>query len=1119
MDIKMESLTIEQTLRQKLHRVRQKQKRLDLVSGILIWIDCVFLTALLLLVLEAIFWFPTSIRTGLIFLFTLLTSCLFLVFIGFRIWKFSRKHIPSDDVLALKTGSHFPKIKDRLADALQVFRNTEKSDSQISRVMAKEALKKVTEEIRDLSLNDAVSRRPLKRKFIRTGQVFLLFFLLIVVFRSPLQQSATRLRFHMQTFNRPRPFELVVHTETGTTRHLYGEDLSLEVQVDGEHDPPESIELALTPEGGEKKQVIRLRSPFQHTISKLKRDLTLVARSGSVRSGKVNISVYQLPEVRTLKLQIKHPAYTGLDSQVLDPNMGTVSALRGSRIDVEIKASKDLSSASLNFDSGSLNNMKVTGNMASASFVVRDNDTYFFEITDTSGYQNKNPITYTVTALDDSPPVARILSPAEDTDVEKGMQLDLVFLGDDDYGLTRSSFVYWIHENYGDPDSVLIPIKLDSSQIRRSVMDWTWDLGQIGLYPEDKASYFYEVWDNDAVNGPKPGRSRVYTVRFPSVMEIYEQVENQQEDQLETLEDLLGQSLEMQEKLSRLSDELKTGKEAGWETRKNLEAQAEQLEQMEKTVEQLQQDLENIIEQLEKHDLAGEAVLEKYQELQKLYQEITTPEFKEAMSEFQEMMQNIPQETLMQEADKLNLTQDSFMKSIERTLNLLKRLRVEQKMDELVHRMEDMKTRQESLNEQMNQKASDDNSDLSESQQQLQEDMKDFESELDSLSQKMEKLSNMPTETMRELMEKMQEMNLSGQMGDMTAQIKSGKQEMAGKQGEKSLQDMDNVAQMLQAMQQQLMSGQKAKVMAELQRASQELLNLSMKQEVLMQPQSGGSGGNKEMEKQANLQRGLGQITQSLFDLSQETFAVTPEMGRALGEAAQNMQQALTGMQQAGRPGVKGGQQGAMGALNQAVMSIQQSMDNMSGSQSGLGAESFMQGLEQLGLRQMALNQKLMDMLNQGQLTLEQQAELSRMAAEQRAIQEQLGEMLRRAGQQSNIPGRLSQLAQEMETVIQELQKRQPGRQTIQRQQRILSRLLEAQNSLQKQDLSRKRQAKTGKDFLRAGPEDLILQKNALQDRIRRELLHLGREGYTKDYEVLIRKYLDAVSGRAEQSQ
>ena len=91
--------------------------------------------------------------------------------------------------------------------------------------------------------------------------------------------------------------------------------------------------------------------------------------------------------------------------------------------------------------------------------------------------------------------------------------------------------------------------------------------------------------------------------------------------------------------------------------------------------------------------------LEKYQELQELFEEIASPEMKQAMSELQEALENIDPQQIQEALEKMEFNQESFLKNIERTIELFKRLRVEQKFDEIINKAEELAQQQEELNE------------------------------------------------------------------------------------------------------------------------------------------------------------------------------------------------------------------------------------------------------------------------------------------------------------------------------------------------------------------------------------------------------------------------------------
>ena len=276
--------------------------------------------------------------------------------------------------------------------------------------------------------------------------------------------------------------------------------------------------------------------------------------------------------------------------------------------------------------------------------------------------------------------------------------------------------------------------------------------------------------------------------------------------------------------------------------------------------------------------------------------------------------------------------------------------------------------------------------------------------------------------------------------------------------------------------------------------------------------QSGETDRNEASKTQLSLIEGLSQVADSLYELSQQTFSVTPEMGKAIGKAHANMVQALQKMTESGDgQSVSDQQSAAMGGLNEAVMAIQESMDSLSSGGSGLGMEQFFLSLEQMGMQQMMINRQMMDLLQQGRLSLEQQAAMSRMAAEQAAVKKMLEETLEKFGDRSDVAGNLDKLAEEMEEVIEALKTEGASQETVRRQERILSRLLDAQRSVKRKDYSRKRKAKSGQDVFRRSPEDETSSIPDVLDRLRRDILRIGKEGYTKDYQALIRSYFEAL--------
>ena len=93
--------------------------------------------------------------------------------------------------------------------------------------------------------------------------------------------------------------------------------------------------------------------------------------------------------------------------------------------------------------------------------------------------------------------------------------------------------------------------------------------------------------------------------------------------------------------------------------------------------------------------------------------------------------------------------------------------------------------------------------------------------------------------------------------------------------------------------------------------------------------------------------------------------------------------------------------------------------------------------------------------------------------------------------------------------MIRDLQNNQLLRRTFERQQRILSRLLDAQKSLRTQDYKEERQSRTGEDIIRISPGHLPGSLGERQSVLQQNLERALRDGYSRDNENVIRRYFE----------
>jgi len=141
----------------------------------------------------------------------------------------------------------------------------------------------------------------------------------------------------------------------------------------------------------------------------------------------------------------------------------------------------------------------------------------------------------------------------------------------------------------------------------------------------------------------------------------------------------------------------------GWEEKAKTSQALKKYEEARTAMDEVQRKVEQMTAEMQKNNVLSRETLEKYEELQRLMDQLAGPEFAEMMKKLQEAMQQMSPEAMKQALQQFSFSEENFGRAIERTLNLLKRIHIEQKMDEAVRRADEMLKRQEALQEQTKQ--------------------------------------------------------------------------------------------------------------------------------------------------------------------------------------------------------------------------------------------------------------------------------------------------------------------------------------------------------------------------------------------------------------------------------
>ena len=1127
-------------LRLRLRRARRRVAGAELLFGAVLTLGVLAAALGLGAALEAGLWMGTAARLLFFVAFVLGTLGLLGTFVVRPILRYAGVLPGLDDhALAARAGLRYPDLADRLTNLLDL---ADGRASESPPALLDGAVQMLGRQVEPVPFERVEDLRPAKRTApVAAVPVFgLLLFGLMAP--AAFTGAVHRLFSPTETFEPPAPFSLVV--TPGDAELVRGADLTIEVRARG-HSFPREATLHLGRADEERTEPIRLvadsTGAFRHTVTNVRESLRYRAEAAPVGTDWFTATVVARPAVQALQVVLRPPRYTGLPPQRLDPNVGDVVGLPGTTVELSAEVGgAAVDSAFVSFEDGSAVGLAVDGGTVEGAFPIRREGEYRLMLRAPSGVTNADPITYSIRTLTDAPPQIRLLEPGADAALGPDRDPRVRVRISDDFGFARLRLFRRLAERRsGQPDTAFTEVELPIAEPRVLDQEVARDglLGGERLAPGDAVEYYLQVWDNDAVAGFKSARTPTFTLRFPSLDEQYEELNEAQEETEGVLDEMRREQDEAREQFRELRDELRRKQDADWEDRRQLDNLIERQQNLDQRIEDSAERMQEVLDQMREHDLVSEETRRKYEELQRVIEEIATPEMMEALQKLQEAMENLDLEQMMQAMEDFEFNEEQFRERLERALELFEKMQAAQKMDEAARRAEALAEQEEALREQTEaleeqqesgelseEEAAAERERLAEEQQRAREEMEALEEAMRELQEQMEGMKNVPQEQMQEMMEQMEQQDLPQQMQQNSEQLQQNQLQDAQQQQQQMQQQLQQMKEQMMDLGQQMQQQQKQRDLSGLRRALDDVLTLSHEQENLRAttaPQSSDSPVIRQSAaQQVELSAGLATVSDTLQVLAREI----PEMKVAIqvraGEALREMGEAVSQLAERRVGPAAGHQKASMTSLNDLALLLSDLMDQMmnSASSSGQGSPSMQQMMEQLQQMsgdQQQLNQQIQQMLNdaQGQrLSQDQQGRLNQLRQQQEALRRQLEEMIESGGLDSQGKSQLQRIAEEMEEVARQLEGGRITRETQQRQQNILTRLLEARESMNQRGKKRERESETGDDRPQDAPDALPPTEEI--DRLRRDLIRALESGYAPDYQELIKRYFELLQQR-----
>ncbi len=920
-----------------------------------------------------------------------------------------------------------------------------------------------------------------------------------------------------------RPQRTRLHVEPGHQRAIRGEDVALSIRIEGDLPPALRVRRRDVRDGDWVEEEVILEAgadSLRHLFEEVRSTFDFEVAAGDGEAGPYRVTVIDPPEVTRLSLRYDYPEYSGLPARVEDQG-GDVRALAGTVVEWGIHASKPLSAAALVIDDTLRLPARVVDDGAVVSWTLpapedsaRARRQYFVALTDRGGVGNRAPIRHALRVLRDQPPEVVISEPGPEADLPESQQVRVRVEAADDFGVSRVDLVFRV----GQGPERRLPIPVEAGP--RVVLSHPWDLAPLELLPEDRVRYRAEAFDNDAVGGPKRAVSPEHVLRFPSLWELFDEVSRQQEERLESLEEVAAEEAGAREYVERLRREVLRTEELTWDQKQELESALAAEEERARAVEEVARQMAGSLEKLEQGGADSRDLLDKLDEIRELMAAVASPELLEALRAVQQAAEQPDAEELAEALKQFAQDQEAFQQRLDRTLDLLRQVHAEQRLLAVVEQAEDLEERQGRINEALEQSSAEaalGDQALQDQEGRLAGDTDRLRREIGRLGEELRDLSAATAESLSSEAEDMEHQALSERMRRMERLLASGQRPQAGRIGAGLQQDLEELSASMGQLREEFFGGQRQELARLLRRAMADLVDLSRRQEELARDtsrQPGGSDAALAAGQQA-LAQGAELVTEDVARAGSRTLALEPSLAATLGGALRRMEEAAgrLGQLERGRAGQL--QTEAMGYLNQAAQQLRRSLDNLSQARTPSSFGEAMEQLMALSEQQAALNEETRQAMQQGSRnprgTGGRMPAMPRLAAEQRRLQRALAEVERSLRGQRSLQERIGAIQQEMKEVLARMERPRADARVTEGQERVLQRLLDASRSIHSRGFEKRRRAEQAEQRSFAGPGwlpvDLGQRPEAWREAMRRALAG----DYPAEYRELIRRYYESV--------
>ena len=850
-------------IQNKLSFFYKKYYTNELIKGLILLFSLGASYLFVTLFIEYFLWLKPVARTILFLVFILVEVYLLFRFILKPILKLIglQKGISLEQSSKI-IGNHFPEVQDKLLNILQLKETSNQSDLLLASIDQK------AKEIQPIQFAKAVNFKkniPYLKYLLVPALIWIIS--LVSGANNDLSNSFSRVVNYQAEYIPPAPFTF--NLQTNSLQVIEGNSFIINVSTNGDVVPEEAKILYNNQEYFMQE---KNKGVFFFTFTNVVEPIDFKFKSNKVESITHSLEVIKTPTIQNITVDLDYPKYTGKKDETID-NTGSILVPEGTNIKWLATTNQTDSVA---FISNNKRDSFIKKDKNSFQYNLKAKKNIQYQISSSNKeLQDFEKLSYNIKVVKDEFPSILIQSNVDS--LERG---DAQFAGQisDDYGISQLELFYYNQDAPQEKTKITLETTKEKTQTFFHQFP-----EQLKLQEGIDYEIYFQVSDNDAVNGRKKAISKKFRYRQKTEDEVAQELLQDQKNTIQNLEKSVQNQKQQKKELDEIQKEIQNKKDINWNDKKKVDEFIKRQKQYEQMMER---QTENLQETLEEKKEENQTIQEKKQELQKRIEELKKlNKQKKLLDELQKMAEKLDKEELVKKAKQLAQENKQQERSLERILELTKRFYVEEKTMQIANKLDKLSKKQDSLDNTKDKAL--------EKQKAINKEFDKISKELEELFKDNEKLKEpMDIPDLEEEEEEAKE-ELSKSEENLSKQQKS----QAKKNQKQASKKMKQISQKMQQAMSDMQANSIDENIDDLRKILENLVTFSFKQEDLMKKFNEISVRHpdfgKELKKQNELKTYFEHVDDSLYVLSMRLPQLSTKIQTDLSNTHYNLDQSL----------------------------------------------------------------------------------------------------------------------------------------------------------------------------------------------------------------------------------